>query len=286
MSDFLFQLLCILMVVWVIQFIVMHRKNINTNSKRNALKKEALTGERFTMERENQPGVEMNLYRYDTDHSVPLIMVFHGGALIDGDADMTDTFCEKIRSKNQAFVCSLNYKKLGAFKPPFQQQEIIDTVLYFRRNASQYNIDPSKVIFIGFSGGSYLSIGAAGLLHNQGFDIAGLISFYPLLDDSIIQLTDQHFLHYPITVVSCNNEEENKRIETWCEHLSREGCEYEHKSYPDAIQGFIEYNNPEYLEDQRFARNLKAFDEDQKDMAVSCEMWLTNTIQQYIEQVH
>lgn len=207
MSDFLFQLLCILVVVWIIQFIVMRRKGSGFSSSRNTLKKEELNGERFSMERENQPPVEMNLYRYNTDTSVPLVLVCHGGALIDGDADMTDTFCEKIRSKAHVFVCSLNYKKLNTNKPPYQQQELIDTVLYFRRNASQYNIDPSKVVFVGFSGGSYLQIGAAGLLHSQGFDISGLISFYPLLDDSIIQLTDQHFLQYPITVVSCNNEE-------------------------------------------------------------------------------
>ena len=109
--------------------------------------------------------------------------------------------------------------------------------------------------------------------------IKGLIAFYPMLDDSIIKLTDMGYLKYPITVVTANNAQENKMVDTWCEHMDQANVEYERKEYVDAMQGFIEYNFPEYMNDARFKRNLRSFDEEQKDMAHACMMWLENTIE-------
>ena len=71
-------------------------------------------------------------------------------------------------------------------------------------------------------------------------------------------------------------------VDTWCEHMDQTNVEYERKEYTDAIQGFIEYNFSEYLSDARFKRNLKSFDEEQKDMAHACMMWLENTIERLL----
>ena len=114
--------------------------------------------------REQFPDVEVNLYRYDSEKPVGLVVVAHGGALINGDADMTDSFCDTLRNDCKCCVASINYKKLAQQKPPYQQQEIIDVTQYFMKNASSYNLQTGNVVMVGFSGGSYLQIGAASIL--------------------------------------------------------------------------------------------------------------------------
>ncbi len=246
-------------------------------------KKEDLIGERMVIPRENAQNININYYRYDGDHKTGLVVVCHGGALMNGDADLTDTFCSTLRDECGCAVASINYTKLGTQKPPYQQQEIIDTVLFFMNHCEEFNLEEKNVVFVGFSGGSYLEIGAGCLLRDFGMPIKGLISFYPMLDDSIIKLTDMNYIQYPITVVSANNVNENQRIDMWCEHLSQSNCEYEKKEYPDAMLGFIEYQFDEYLNNPLFKRNLKGFDEDQQMIAKACMMWLENQIEEYLE---
>lgn len=268
----------ILIVLWIVQYLFMKNKK----PVKQSLKKEKLIGERVLVTREQFPDVEVNLYRYDSEKPVGLVVVAHGGALINGDADMTDSFCDTLRNDCKCCVASINYKKLAQQKPPYQQQEIIDVTQYFMKNASSYNLQTGNVVMVGFSGGSYLQIGAASILMDFQLRIKGLIAFYPMLDDSIIKLTDMGYLKYPITVVTANNAQENKMVDTWCEHMDQANVEYERKEYTDAIQGFIEYNFSEYLSDARFKRNLKSFDEEQKDMAHACMMWLENTIERLL----
>lgn len=280
MTNWFMNIIWIFVIVWALQIIIRVRKG---SPKQQSLKKDNLLGERFTYHRPNGDAIEMNLYRYDVEEKVGLIVVAHGGNLMNGDADMTDSFCDALRNACKCVVVSVNYAKLQTNKPPYQQQQFIDTVMYFMQHSDTYNIQQGKVVFVGFSAGAYLQVGAGSILKDLQLIIKGQIAFYPLLDDSIINLTDHHYIKHPITVVSCNQPEMNQRINIWCDHMSKANVEYTHKAYPDAMQGFIEYQYPEYMEDSRFKRNLKKFDEDQQDMAKACFMWLVNEIEQYMQ---
>ena len=124
----------ILIVLWIVQYLFMKNKKPLEQS----LKKEKLIGERVLVTREQFPDVEVNLYRYDSEKPVGLVVVAHGGALINGDADMTDSFCDTLRHDCKCCVASINYKKLAQQKPPYQQQEIIDVTQYFMKNACSH----------------------------------------------------------------------------------------------------------------------------------------------------
>lgn len=270
---FVFGCICIELFYWI------------KNRTKVSYKKEAIEGERFSIVRDNTANIEVNQYVYDGDDNQGLIIVCHGGSLLNGDADMCDTFCKELRDASKCVVASIHYAKLNECKPPFQQQQIMDTVLYYMSHKNEYHITKNNVVMVGFSGGAYLEIGAACLLSQiHQINIRGMILYYPLLDDSIINLTKQNFLQFPISIVTCNNENENKMVATWCEHLKGENVDYTLKEYLDAMQGFIEYNYPEYLENPQFKRNLRYFDEDQKDIANANFMWLTNEISRYTQE--
>lgn len=252
--------------------------------RRKEFHKSNLIGSKYSIQRDNGNDIHVLLYEYDNSKNNGLIIVGHGGALIDGDVERSDLFCDTLRNKCECTVVSVDYQKLGENKLPYQQQEFIDTVKYFVNNASKYQISASKIIFVGFSGGSYLEIGAASILASQNLPIKSLFSFYPLLDDSIINLTDMGFLRFPITIISANNSVENERIGTWKNHLDSHNVSYEHKEYSDAMMGFIEYQFEEYIQDPAFAKRLKQFDDEQCNMAQACMMWLENEINQLLNE--
>lgn len=247
--------------------------------------KEEILGYRYEIPRENNEPVKVNLYEYKGEGKHGLIVVCHGGSLMNGDADMCDTFCDDLSKDTKSTVVSINYTKMTKDKrPPFQQQEIIDTVEYFLGHNTVYNLN-GNIVFVGFSGGAYLQIGAASILSSQyNIKIREQIAFYPLLDDSIINLVENGFMKHHITLVTCDNEQENSRVKVLTDHLDGKGITYDLKEYGDAMQGFIEYNYPEYIDNPQYKMNLRKFDEDQKDMANACYMWLVNQIEGYMNQ--
>lgn len=280
MENLIINILGIFILIWIFKSLFF-KGNLQT---RKEFHKSNLIGSKYSIQRDNGEDIHVLIYENENNKNNGLIVVGHGGALIDGDVERSDTFCDTLRKKCECMVVSVDYQKLGKNKPPYQQQEFIDTVKYFINNASKYQISASKIIFVGFSGGSYLEIGAASILASQNLPIKCLFSFYPLLDDSIINLTDMGFLRFPITVISANNSVENERIETWKNHLASHNVSFEHKAYSDAMMGFIEYQFEEYSQDPAFGKRLKQFDDEQCMMAQASMMWLENEINRQLNE--
>lgn len=245
---------------------------------------DALLGRRFTVPRENRESVRVNLYEISSEQPTPVVYVVHGGNLFDGDVDQTDSFCYRMSQQWECMIVSINYTKLDMAKPPYQQDEIIDTVEYFSSRSTFYHIDPSRSAMVGFSGGAYLMMGASAILGTKGMNIRGLIAFYPICDDSLVQLVDQGILRTPVTFVTCDNENENRMVETVRDHMEKAGMDVEVRNYSDAKTGFIEVNNPEYEDNPNYRRSDSSlFTDDQKDYARACEIWMGGVLERYFE---
>ena len=52
---------------------------------------EELIGEHLYINRDGTDDVYINLYRFESDEPVPLVINLHGGAFVAGDADTLDT---------------------------------------------------------------------------------------------------------------------------------------------------------------------------------------------------
>jgi hypothetical protein len=70
------------------------------------------------------------------------------------------------------------------------------------------------------------------------------------------------------------------RYPVYVEHLKNAGVDYTERQYPDAEQGFIEYNNPEYADNPVYQK-LKAVSEDQAEMARACEIYISGEIERF-----
>ena len=165
------------------------------------------------------------------------------------------------------------------------KSEIIDTVEYFSSRSAFYHIDPSRSAFVGFSGGAYLMMGAAAILHTKGMDLKGMISFYPLIDDSSIQLVDQGIYRTPITFITCENQQEIQMVDHLVSHLEQAGVQTDVRNYSAAVTGFIEVNNPEYEQNRYYQKGRdQMYTQDQKDYAAACEIWMAGVLERYFEK--
>lgn len=251
----------------------------------NRKKEDELLGRRFQIPRDGKELVNVNLYEIESEKPTGVVYLLHGGNLFDGDADQADSFCHRMSQQWNCMIVSINYTKLDEQRPPFQQDEIIDTVLYFSERSSFYHIVPAKCAFVGFSGGAYLMMGAAAILATKGYLVKGMISFYPIIDDSLVQLADQHLIQTPVTFVTCENEQENRMVDTLSEHICESGTECDIRHYDSALTGFIEVNNPEY-ENNRFYRNQNPtlHTEEMKTYAKACEIWMGSVLERYFDE--
>ena len=128
-------------------------------------------------------------------------------------------------------------------------------------------------------------MGAAAILHTKGMDLKGMISFYPLIDDSSIQLVDQGIYRTPITFITCENQQEIQMVDHLVSHLEQAGVQTDVRNYSAAVTGFIEVNNPEYEQNRYYQKGRdQMYTQDQKDYAAACEIWMAGVLERYFEK--
>ncbi|WP_165773099.1 alpha/beta hydrolase [Conservatibacter flavescens] len=66
-----------------------------------------------------------------------------------------------------------------------QVDELTDTVLYFKQHANQYNIDPDKIILLGYSSGGYVVAASTLKLATQGQSVWGQVIAYGFIKDAL-----------------------------------------------------------------------------------------------------
>lgn len=236
-------------------------------------------GERFLMPRSGKKGVEMFLYRpQKATKPLPVLFNIHGGAWVGCDASQMDSFCVDMAEKCGAFVVNINYTKLDIRPFPYPQEEIVDTVLYFREHASEYGLDPARFALIGYSAGGHLAAASALMLHDRGVDLSAEVLCYPFLDFSALSglfeggdsqtaaelffpkgvsredpyhspaaASDEQLKGLAPTVfVCCGSDPLTEHAKAYRDRLLQNGVPVSFRLYEDAIHGFLEVNHKEY----------------------------------------
>ncbi len=262
-------------------------------------KKEPLIGQHFTVPRSGAKSVETFLYRPEKaiSKSLPTLFNVHGGAWVGGDATTLDSQSQYIADRLGCFVVNINYTKLDVEPFPYPQQEIRDTVLYFRNHAKEYGIDITRFSLIGYSAGGHLCAGTAILLRDAGFQLNSQFLCYPFLDftnfgmegmgmeQGKAEKTDKLMdgLFFPkmgkatsllspaaapkeilkglaaAEIITCGEDELLSQSVQYEEHLTKAGVEVLRKDYRGSIHGFLEVNFPETKENGAKSLEQEAF---------------------------
>ena len=244
-----------------------------------------LIGERLRIRRTDGDDVNVNLYLSNDGESLPLVVNVHGGAFIAGDADALDTQSDRVSKAWNVHVAAVNYKLANErYDIPYAAREIADTVKYFIDNAAQYRVDPANIYVMGYSAGGYHAMASALRLHEEGIDVAGQILCYAYPRDILdlyANLPESEKASVPpaLFVVAGGDPigEGSLRYEA---ALREAGVETDVKTYPDALHGFIEENNPEYEK----LHNHASMAPEQEILARDAENYIGNWITRHVSE--
>ena len=107
----------------------------------------------------NIDGIKLGLDVYQPskdDTPNPLILIVHGGAWKAGDKSLYRTYGIDFAALGYT-AASINYRLSGQASFPAAIEDIRDSIVYLRKNAAKFNIDPERLVIFGSSAGGHLS---------------------------------------------------------------------------------------------------------------------------------
>ena len=87
----------------------------------------------------------------------PLVLVFHGGAWIQGRRQEVAAMCE-ILSRNGFASATVSYRLAPRDKWPAQISDAQEALRFFRREGARFNVRTERVGVMGFSAGGHLAL--------------------------------------------------------------------------------------------------------------------------------
>ena len=85
----------------------------------------------------------------------------------------------------------------------------------------------------------------------------------------------------PFTLVTTGNDAMKDRYPVYLQHLAG-STDVNQKTYDSCVQGFMEYNNPEFKNNPQYQKS-QAIDDDQAEMARACEIWMGSEFERFFE---
>ena len=125
----------------------------------------------------------------------PAVINLHGGGWILGQGTDDARWAGAVMSSLDAVVFTVNYRLAPSHPFPIPIEDSVDAILQIVMRASEFGIDPEKIILSGFSAGATTALASWVILNDpKQWDyefpidpprIAGLALFYPVLDWTI-----------------------------------------------------------------------------------------------------
>lgn len=268
----------------VISFL--NQAKINEENQRKMQKPDSeLIGTRLEIPRDGEEAVSVNIYyphNRTPGEALPAVLNIHGGAFISGDADTLDTQSQRLADSWNMVIVGVDYKLATAVTIEYAVEEVTDTVLYLAQNAQQYDIDPQKIVTMGYSAGGYHAMAAALQLKLEGFELAAQVLCYPFISDiqDLYNALDQEDKALaPALFLIAETDPISQGSLPYEQLLSNNGVDTEIITYADAMHGFMEENNPEYAELQNIASRNAEQEALARDAEEKIGEWLQSILQ-------
>jgi alpha-L-fucosidase 2 len=111
----------------------------------------------------------------------PVCILVHGGGFEKGDKQKQPKhWFAPLSEAGYAWV-SINYRLAPAHKYPGSVEDVETSIRWVKAHASEYRIDPSRIVLIGESAGGYL-VNKVGTMNQEETRVAAVVSFYGAAD--------------------------------------------------------------------------------------------------------
>ena len=103
-----------------------------------------------------------------TKEKLPTIVSIHGGAYVYGDKEIYRRYGMDMAKRGFAFV-NFNYRLAPKWKFPAPLYDTNAVMLWVRKNALRYHLDPERIILVGDSAGAQLASQYAAIATNPAY---------------------------------------------------------------------------------------------------------------------
>ena len=117
------------------------------------------------------------------DSPFPVMVYFHGGGWVMGNLEAYDILCRKLANAGQCVVVSIDYRLAPEHRFPCAAEDAHAATVWVAENASELDIDPSRLIVAGDSAGGNLAAAVCLMARDRkSVDIAQQVLIYPVTD--------------------------------------------------------------------------------------------------------
>jgi len=114
---------------------------------------------------------------------LPVIMYFHGGGWMLGDARTHDRLVRQLSIGARAAIVFVEYDRSPEAKYPVANEQAYAATLYVAQHAAEFNVDATRLAVIGDSaGGNMAAVVALMARQRGGPSIAAQVLYYPCVD--------------------------------------------------------------------------------------------------------
>ena len=138
-------------------------------------------------------GIGIRLY-CDQPDPAPVVMFFHGGGWVLGNIETHDPLCRRLAAHSGCAVVSVDYGLSPENPFPGPVNDCYDATQHVISNASQLNVDASRLAVAGDSAGGHLAASVAIKAQEEaGPEIALQILMYPVIEPKFDRGSYQEF---------------------------------------------------------------------------------------------
>ncbi|MEM7190531.1 MAG: alpha/beta hydrolase, partial [Pseudomonadota bacterium] len=132
---------------------------------------------------EDYGAVPVRIYRVSTEPAAPVIVFYHGGGHVFGSIDSHDTMARFLARTAGCTIVSTDYR-MGPEHPfPAAVEDSYQTARWVADNATELNVDPTRLAVGGDSAGGNLAAVTSLMARDSGdFAIAAQVLVYPVTD--------------------------------------------------------------------------------------------------------
>ncbi len=107
----------------------------------------------------------------------PAVIWVHGGGFVAGDKKpYPKSLLDPLAEKGWAWF-SVNYRLAPKYPFPAQTDDVEAAVAFIKAHASEYKVNPKRLVLIGASAGGHL-VSFVGAHHAKGNDVAAVVPFF------------------------------------------------------------------------------------------------------------
>ncbi len=128
---------------------------------------------------------------------LPVIVYFHGGGWILGNAHTHDRLVRELAVGTNAAVVFINYSPSPEASFPKPLEEAFSATQYIIEHGNEFNLDSSRLAVAGDSAGGNMAIAITLMAKHQGLKIKQQVLFYPVTDANFHNESYKQFAEGP-----------------------------------------------------------------------------------------